>query len=182
MVNAERMKKTIQNYFLFAVCSLGLTAEAKTFTSSWSKSPFEQKVFIENKGQFDGLAENKPDKVLFGASSSGLSLYFTPTGLSYVNYEMVPMSEKEREKLEKRRDEKEKEEGEVKMKGAAHFLSVEWIGSNPNVQIVSEDPVSFYYTYRNGMKANACKKIIYRNLYTNIDLEYVFPADTSGIK
>ena len=154
-------------------------------TSDWSSSPFDQKVFVENKSQFDGSAEKKSGNILFGAALDGVECFFSKNGLTYKHSESVPMTEEEREKSEpsRHRDREEKEEQEeVRMKFVPHYVSMEWIGSNPDVHIISEEPVSFYYTYSHGIKASAFRKIIYKNLYPNIDVEYVFPSDSSGIK
>ncbi len=52
--------------------------------SSWSyKNPFEQKVFIENKGQFDNQLEDHSAKVHYGASCQGVQLFFKGSGLTY---------------------------------------------------------------------------------------------------
>jgi len=67
---------------------------------------------------------------------------------------------------------------------------MEWVGADPNAQIISEEKVSNYFTYSdlkdpNGkttIKARACRKIVYKNIYPNIDIEYIFPENKSGIK
>ncbi len=64
-----------------------------------------------------------------------------------------------------------------------------WDGSNPNVQIIAEEETHDYHTYsyeengesKNVSKARGYKKITYKNLYPNIDVEYTFHPET-GIK
>ena len=160
-------------------------------STNWTSKPFDQKVFIENKGQFDEKNGTESSKILFGARSEGVDLYFSAIGLTYKHDEMVPMPEEEKETFEKthpNREEKEREERKL-MKSVPQYISIEWAGSNPNTKIISEDPVPFYYTYGGAgkdagttIKANAYKKIIYKNLYPNIDVEYVFPLNKPGVK
>jgi len=174
--------KKIFFFFVF----LGVVFNAKANKEvAWSVTPFNQKVFIENKGQFNSENGNE-SKILFGTSQDGVKIYFCANGLTYRHDEVVPMTEEEIEQFEREHPNaaKEKEkEGETMMKTVPNYFSVEWIGSNQTAEIISEEPVSFYYTYADSpIKANACKKIIYKNLYPNIDVEYTFPKDKQGIK
>ncbi|TAL61715.1 MAG: hypothetical protein EPN85_04180, partial [Bacteroidetes bacterium] len=188
------MKKNVF-IFLSVLCSVW---PATLFAQSrWTANPFGQKVFVENKGQFSNMDNgggvtfnDNTSTILFGANSDGVDLYFTINGLTYRHNELVQLTEEEQladgsPRLEK----KEKEEEKRMMKHIPHYLSVEWLGSNPNAEIIAEEPVSFYYTYGGAgrdtnttLKASACRKIIYKNLYPDIDVEYVFPKDSSGIK
>ncbi len=169
------MKKV---FLLFAYMVFGLVnsfAGTNSATSKWSSDPFADKVFVENKGQFNGGLKNKSDKILFEAVVEGVEVFFTPDGLTYRYNERVPVLKKENEV-------KEKEEGEVVPKIKPHYLSMQWQDANPNAEIISEEPVSYYYTYGGGIKATAYKKITYKNIYPNIDAVYIFPEDSSGIK
>lgn len=157
-------------------------------STSWTSQPFDQKVFIENNGQFYLKNGTESGKILYGARSEGVDLYFKVNGLTYKHDESVPKAEEEKESIEKQTHHEEKEERNAR-KSTPLYLSIEWVGSNPNTQIISEDPVSFYYTYGGAgkdaistIKSKAYKKIIYKNLYPNIDLEYVFPEDMAGAK
>src|SRR5579884_3664653 len=50
---------------------------------AWTVQPFDHKVFIENRGQFDQLVGSK-SKVLFGAQlGDNLFAYFTTNGVIY---------------------------------------------------------------------------------------------------
>ena len=158
----------------------------------WVAVPFEQKVFIENHGQFNEKTPNKSDMALFGSQYEGIELYFNASGITYRHDEFVAMTEEEKEKsttaqLDRQSDKYHEEKG--LMKAIPCYFSITWVGANPNPQIIAEEAVSWYYTYGTRkmatdetIKANAYKKIIYKNLYPNIDVEYTFPADSSGIK
>lgn len=163
----------------------------------WIGSVEASKAFIENKGQFK--LKNTDVKVLYAYDNGLEAIYFTPKGIVYHFAEEVTKSEKE-EKEERER------EGKKTYKNAAEWLAHEaeeqkrefkiddiafnWVGANENVQVISEDPTSDYHSYsvkqadgteKNVNFINAFKKIIYKNLYDNIDVEYVFHP-TQGIK
>ncbi|MGE3824222.1 MAG: T9SS type A sorting domain-containing protein [Bacteroidia bacterium] len=174
-------------------------AQPSKKAEQWTiKDPFEFKVFIENKGQFilnDAAAETdsylKEGKIAFGARQYGVDIYFTGTGIIYRHTEVKPYSEKEREEKEEREHgknttRKEKEEAEA----TDFFLNMEWLGSNPDAEVYGVDETSNYFTYsdlsdvngKSTLRARAFKKIIYKNIYPDIDLEFIFPEDKGGIK
>ncbi|HSY76959.1 MAG TPA: hypothetical protein VK890_08895, partial [Bacteroidia bacterium] len=152
----------------------------------WKANPFENKVFIENRGQFN--SDLKADKkVLFYAVVGKDKMYFTPEGVVYRHDDFVPKGDGE--------EEKDKESDVVTAKAKdkdkmvvvqPHYLAATWQNASPTVTIDAGEEQMNYYTYRAGkngtIKANAFKKITYRNIYPGIDLEYTFPKDKDGIK
>ena len=148
--------------------------QAQTATKTWTKNPFNQKVFIENKSQFDGRNNLPNSTILFGVRNDGIQIYFTPKGLTFRHDEFVEMTEAEKEKAEKSGS---KMEPEMMRKRKTDCISMEWKNANPDVQVVAENEVSNYFTYgdlrdksgKTSIKALAYKKIIYKNLYPNID-------------
>jgi len=188
---------------LFLLIAALFPALSSSAQKKWGNNPFEQKVFIENKGQFTDPLQNlygfnntpsvASEKILFGGSSNGVEMYFTATGLTYKHNEMLPMTEDERGEYSKlisvKESAEEEEFAETFTRSVPRYLKIEWLNANPNTQIVSSDAVSFYYTYggahkdaNSTIKANAFQKITYKNIYPNIDVEYIFPKDSSGIK
>ncbi|MGP8214638.1 MAG: gliding motility-associated C-terminal domain-containing protein [Bacteroidia bacterium] len=155
-------------------------AQSQNIKSNWTiRNPFEQKVFIENnEGQFDGNIDS--NKVLFNANIDGINIYFTSRGVIYRHDELPRINLKERGEPEQENDKKNKP------KLIKHFFSVTWEGANSDVEITAEDEVSFYYCYPLNDKhttiAHAFKKLLYKNLYQGIDIEYSFPDDKSGIE
>jgi gliding motility-associated-like protein len=165
--------------FLF-VCAFGL---GNANAQKWSiKHPFIQKVFIENNGgQFDDNNSNRVNKVLYSVQTSNISLSFTSKGITY-RYQKYPhLSAKQIEEQEKNEG-KEREKPEPK----SFYFNLEWKGANPNVEIIAEDEVTFYYCYPNvngnTTTAHAFKKLLYKNLYKGIDVEYSLPEDKQGIE
>jgi gliding motility-associated-like protein len=181
--------KRINVYFI-AFTLLGLihkdaASQPLSKKQKWTISnPFEQKVFVENKGQ---VPDEPGRTVVYTAFSGQTSLLFTNTGLIY-SYRK-PSNKDEREIKEERTKGNEKEEEAREKAEAAHYstLNMEWIDANPRTQIVAEEKVNQYYTYpgprgSETIKAEAYKKITYKNIYPFIDIEYVFPDDKPGIK
>ena len=168
--------------------------------TNWAvKNPFEHKVFIENNGQFDNQLEDAVSKPYYFASSQGVKIFFTSKGLTYRFDKLVKSSETESgKKIEKiigrlkfnKKNEKSESEEEMHGKILPQFLTLEWVGSNKNVEIIAENMVSNYFTYASAyskdkktcIKARAFKMLIYKNLYSNIDLIYRMPQDSSGIE
>ena len=189
LLNKITMKKIIfTNIFTIALLNISFSQE------TWmQKNPFEHKVFIENKGQFatanpssggfDTKNNLKNNPIKYAYSSEGVEIYFTNKGLTYRHDEIENVSENEKGSGEKEREEKIR-------KVIPHFAHMDWVGANPHAQIIAEDAVTYYFTYPNlndksgktSLKASAYKKIIYKNLYPNIDVEYTFPENKEGIK
>ncbi|MBI2270127.1 MAG: SprB repeat-containing protein [Bacteroidetes bacterium] len=156
---------------------LATNASSNGYKVKWNVNPFDQKIFIENQGQFDVVLPNK-GKVLFGAELGQIKAFFTANGLTY-RYDEYPESKKENE-------EKEELEPATFLKHKTHYLAFTWEGANPNVTIQALGKRSDYYVYPTGLtssvQVNLFKKIIYRNLYPGIDIEYIFPDGKEGIK
>ncbi|MBI2271892.1 MAG: PKD domain-containing protein [Bacteroidetes bacterium] len=149
------------------------------YASHWTSNPFEHFVFVENKGQFD----NTNNSIYYGARTGGLDIYFSAHSLTYRHDEFKKLNEEEKEKLESKG-----KEAEGLLKPKTHYLQVEWIGANPTTRIATGEPQTFYYTYpdekdngKTSLKANCYKKITHKNLYPNIDVEYILP-EKGGVK
>jgi gliding motility-associated-like protein len=169
--------------------------EGKT-KASWNVAhPFEHNVFIENKGQFDGKDNLRGSKIKFGIRIGKQQIYFSPVGLTYRYDEYVSMTEEEREAAMEQKEsgasETEKEEAEREStKIKSYYINMKWKGANPDVQLLPAEMVTEYFTYgdvndktfKRTFKASASKKIIYRNIYPGIDVEYTFPENKEGIK
>lgn len=151
---------------------------------NWSSKSFLNKCFIENKGQFVEEEKIINDNILFSSSLDGIELFFTRTKLVYKYTKTKKLTEEERKELEKNGA----KAGINKVE--KYYVTMEWQGANTNSEIISESILSNYYTYANlnsttvhpTIKANAYNKIIYKNIYPNIDIEYVFPKDSVGFK
>src|ERR1035438_4167351 len=121
----------------------------------WSKKPFEEKVFIENKGQFDKLIPG--DSICFGAKSSGVMVLFSVKGITYCFRELIS-SDSQKEQQEEER------EKTMNTKEHMQLIPLQWLNSNKVIPRL-EDYVSDYYTYPKNKRASAGKKLVYYNLY-----------------
>jgi CHU_C Type IX secretion signal domain/SprB repeat len=141
----------------------------------WTTNPFDNQVFIENKGQFDGILPGN-EKVYFVVRLGGIQAFFTATGIVYRMKKYPPLD------FSKGQDPDENGPPKPIIK----YVYSEWKESNPNVQTSREEEQSFYYTYPSGadgtIKTNVFKKITYRNLYPGIDAEYSFKKGKEGIE
>jgi gliding motility-associated-like protein len=158
---------------------------------SWSKKLERQKSFIENKGQFTiPNSFGNPSEVLFAVDDGGTKIYFTKKGITYTFLEMWKKPKDEKE-LERERNEvildaeaherHEKEERKIKTK--TDQVTMLWQNANPNVKIeasgVTDDYHSYYFKQANTQYKNVCyirgfRKITYKDIYPNIDIDYVF--------
>ncbi len=173
-------------------------AQGSSSGSSWSKKFEFQKSFIENKGQF--IIPNyfgNPSDVLFAVDHGGTKIYFTKKGITYALLETTKKSKDARETERERRKEfrspeehirHEKEEHELKVK--ADQVTMLWQNANPNVEIEGDGSTSDYHSYTikqvNGefkivSNVHGFKKITYKNIYPNIDIDYVL-SEKGGLK
>jgi len=137
-----------------------------------------QKAFIENKGQFDGRDQLFNSKILFGISDEA-EILFTKKGLTY-RFDRI---EKEEENIFY------SEAAEENRKIKTSIIHIEWLNANKELDVIAEDEYSNYWNLLNTIdnsainyiKVKGYKKIIFKNLYPNIDLEYIFHPRT-GLK
>ncbi|HSY76198.1 MAG TPA: hypothetical protein VK890_05040, partial [Bacteroidia bacterium] len=163
---------------LFSFILLPILAFTQQTGVRWTTNPFDDKVFIENKGQFDNDVKSG-EKVLYQVTFGKIQAYFTPTG---VIYKYIEPKKTRRGKSNKKQD----PDANVNEKPIIHYVSENWQNTNSEVSILAGEEQSYYCTYTvndsGTVKTNAFKKLTYKNLYPGIDAEYVFPKDSAGIK
>lgn len=165
---------------------------------SWSKSFKSSSDFIENKGQFS-FDKMKSEDIQYVAQVNGINLVFSLNGLSYVRH--TPKNKVKHDNFEEKILEKKlkgeknigreiikEREREAKQKEfETAILSLKWMNSNPNCKIFAEQEVQNVYTYylidsKTNIVAHAYKKIVYKNIYDHIDIEYLFVEGKEGFK
>jgi len=181
---------------LLAILLIGLTFSTRATEGNpgWSAKYESPKVFIENKGQFH--AKDAKDKILYAYDNGSTMIYFTAKGVTYSFLKRWKKDEKESEQELERKNLKsgkshaEMEAEERKMEFKTDVISFNWENANPDVEIIPENLTTYYFSYnikeRDGSEKNinfikAYKKIIYKNIYPNIDIEYIFNP-TDGIE
>jgi len=141
----------------------------------WTTNPFDNQVFIENKGQFDGVIPGA-QKVYYVVRMGDIQAFFTANGIIY-QLKKYPQAD-----LSKGQD--PDVGGEAKP--VIEYVNAEWKGVNANTKREGDGKQSFYYTYPSGIsgtiKTAVFKKITYRNLYPGIDVEYSFKEGKQGIE
>lgn len=165
--------------------------------AKWTAKYDKTKAFIENKGQFqvNGL-ENYNAPVLYAMDHGATKIYFTQKGLVY-SFLKVWQKENDKEERELRKQKgfasaeefKAFEDEGRKVEHETDVIPMFFDGANAGAQIVAEQETKEYHSYsykENGKSKDvsnvkAFKKITYKNIYPNIDIEYTFHPE-SGIK
>ncbi len=180
--------------FFFTLLVVAQNYAQNSAMASWTTKLEKGKIFIENKGQFQkNPSKLNNSKILYGIDASTTKYYFTKEGLTFSFLKTWKDEEKEREKEKsfKTVEEYKKIEAEERsLEYETETVDMIWENSNSSVEIVAENITTAYqsYTYRNSNgaytnidKVKSFKKIIYKNLYNNIDVVYeIHPI--SGIK
>lgn len=169
--------------------SLHFGAAQNTPGVKWiAKNPFEQKVFVENIGQFQLPGKAAAKDILFYARQDGLQYYFTPTGILISRIVSVKRPEEEIEQLKLREGGKKTgdDDDELEFKNIEQFYEMNFEGADSHDTITGDNEVSWYYSYTIkgdlAIKAHAWKKLTYHNLYPGIDMEFYFPEDKEGFE
>jgi len=173
----------------------------KSQQSKWINTPKNHKSFIENKGQFSiKPSEDFNTDVEFSFDGETEDFYFTKSGVVFL---YSTQEKRERSLDEKKWREEKKKQGFANQKEFQEFekaghklkmeydeIRTEWIGANQNVQIIGSEKTTYHHSYwitkQNGKQENvnlipSYKKITYKNLYPNIDIEYELHPE-NGIK
>ena len=163
------MKKPV--HFLICLCilftsPLFLKAGKPPVTKWMVNNPFEQKVFIENKGQYSLPNNVTTEHIVFGSRKDGLSYYFTASGI-YIEHDV---------------------QNSLSDKNAytSQLHQIDFIGANSLTEIIGAQEVKQHYNFKlkgaTTITANAFEKIIYKNLYPGIDMEFYFPENKTGFE
>lgn len=148
-----------------------------------------QYYFYENKGQIiDQKAKPNPEvKYLF--NSAGLNVQIKKTGFSYDVYEVEKKVSKKKQatsentinpKLQKKQNQ------EVEYTSKYHRVDINLVNANTNVQIEANGKSPDYENYYNlehnpkGVeKVHRYERIVYKNVYNNVDLVFFKPKDST---
>lgn len=165
-----------------------------TFLFLFSVFSFSQKNkntigFIENKGQILDQNNKENKSVLYLLNTNGLNVQLRKNGFSYDVYEKTtkPASKKQNQK-DKFNFSKSENQPEIKQKTKFHRIDIDFINSNSNTKLVSEEKSIDYDNYYNLVHApNAItnihkfKKVTYQNIYNKIDVVFFIPEDSTKV-
>lgn len=164
---------------------------AKTDVNPLFIKPLENKVFIKEKGQFSRYAKEMnmlfPEPVLYGIENAEFNAYFTTHGITFQFPERRKIEKSEEEMEDKEKEGKEKEE-EKTIETIWHAVNLQWLNTNPLVELIPEEKVADYYNYDSFEDDKtrydfvpAFKKLKYKNLYPGVDAEFEL-SEKGGIK
>jgi large repetitive protein len=137
--------------------------------------------FIENKGQYGHAVAGYTamGQIVFGYEGFDMPVLFTTKGLVHLQRKIDGGEERGVEKKGRKGP-----DGEKEVRTATdRIITLQWLGANPNVQVVAEGRKQGYHTY--GVlqaKAMAFDKIIYHELYPGIDLVYSLVPQKRGFE
>ena len=175
--------------FILLLSGISICSFAEKKHEKFVAKPFENKVFIEEHGQFTQRATENgitlPEKVKFGVENGEFYAYFSPSGLTFQFAEYKPIERKDGE--DEKEKEGEKEADGPKFERVWHSVNLKFLNANPQAEVVAGEKVHEYYNYagfNNSAQYNfvpAYKTIRYENLYPGVDAEFELPAE-GGIK
>lgn len=137
-------------------------------------------TFIENRGQIVDTDGNVRPDITYVASSGGMNVYFTSSGVSYVfvrQQETAAGTAKKPSILAAR---------EVERSVSTWRVDMELLGARPNVRPLPEERTEEYFNYYyahcpDGItNVPSYRRLVYSNVYHNIDM--VFYENGQGLK
>ncbi|MCS7027634.1 MAG: T9SS type A sorting domain-containing protein [Bacteroidia bacterium] len=137
--------------------------------------------FIENIGQFAGKNQYKNEQILYAIDEGRLQVHFTKDGFTYCLDKIEKTHEHERRPNETGPEyEMRLRMQKIKLKVTTETVAIKWQGINSGTQIIPLDLAQDYFNYTinvNGEPKSinyikGYKKLLYKNIYPNIDLEY----------
>jgi hypothetical protein len=176
---------------------LHLSVLSQSNSSGRFQDGLESKSFVKNQGQFD---QRLPaEGIQFGYEGDGQQVFLAGQKVYFNLYEAKLHEKTESEKAQRAARKKKGfdtpeaftafEKAGKRFDYSTDLLTAEWIGANPDVQLIpsEKDPFTHSYEYRNGVRyasrneVPSYQKITYQNLYPFIDVEYTLHPE-SGIK
>lgn len=132
--------------------------------------------FIENKGQIHDQNFKSNTEVKYLLCLPGMNIQLKQNSFSYDTYT-----------VEQKNTETKRETALTKLKHPEvenmyqfHRVDVEFVGANTQPDIIAENPSETYYNYyttgtseQGVINVRSYKKITYKNIYPNIDLEFI---------
>ncbi len=161
------MKRRFLLIFCEVVFIMYCPAQATSFISP---DIFQTAYFMENKGQFDQYSE-KDREVKYAVDNDGDHFYFHSGGF------IASLSKTERKENDENDDAEEKRTRTKQLD-----ISMQWLNANKNCRILAEGKSKHYFSYGDPQYMSfGFRKLIYKDLYPNIDIEYTIP-EKGGIK
>jgi len=178
----NRAKSFVMIFALLLTFSI--QAQKSSSKKGWSvHHPFEHNVFIENKGQFtEPIKKGVGEPILYSSHKGHIHIYFSQTTLTF-EQDSAYIADTDAEPTAG-------DDDDAHIDILRVFTQINWDGANKNAQVEVQNPVEDYFTYENpkdklgrsSILAHAWEKIIYHNLYNNIDVAFYYSADKKGLE
>lgn len=172
IVSAQNTVKSSPDHSDVAARAAFITRASGNAPSDLTGTSFH---FIQNIGQYGETFDRAPGmgQVKFGYEGFGMPVLFTEKGLIYVQREVKQPDGEEKEEMERKGMTPEAILEKTKI--TDRTVTMQWLNANPHPEMVAEEMSSGYFTYGTlAEKAQAFKKLVYKELYPGIDLEYSF--------
>jgi len=190
-----KMTSTSKLQAIIAVLIFLIATETKAQSEKgWSSKWGDDRAFIENKGQFyirEGKTADKP--VLYGMDASFSRIFFHQNGVTFnFTQKLRPIKNEDHKKENKFLSEEEWREEEREEHAAVlrtDEVGYTWEDANPDAEIITEEQTANYYCYsfysggteKTENYIKGYKKITYKNLYPQIDIEFMLHPE-NGVK
>jgi hypothetical protein len=134
--------------------------------------------FVKNQGQITDLNGNPLPAVLYMLNEQGLKVQLRKSGFSYDAYVVSTQAKKTAERPEGGRNKRKVEAASANEVMTWHRIDISFPGSNPNPIIEEHNALQeslqiYNEKFTGGLSLSQYKRIIYRDLYPGIDLEFV---------
>jgi hypothetical protein len=176
-INIDLIKTFNMNSLIrFIITFSLLVSYSKSYTENINGNT--RQGYIENKGQIiDQNNKLNPDvKYLF--NSNGLNIQLKANGFSYDTYTIEKNPLSKTNAINPLADKFQIPEEDL----IYHFhrVDIEFIGSNINPQIITEQPSTYYYNYYTTgtteagvLNVRTFQVVTYKNIYKGIDLQFI---------
>jgi gliding motility-associated-like protein len=175
--------------FLLIISSMGGSCcQDASDNLRWVKSINTVPQFIENKGQYDDRC-GREEEIKYGVHLGGFQLFFTKSGITY-RKDVAVNKERKKKTVPPTSSIVEEEKTSETREVSSHFLYMQWLNCNPEVEIMPEMKALNYYSFPQKTNkynssttiAQAYAKLVYKNIYPQIDIEFLFSPEKEGMK
>jgi gliding motility-associated-like protein len=145
-------------------------ATTKDSSETTALKPNSSVSFKENKGQVHDQHYKKRTDILYSGSVGGMVYHLKQNGVHY------QLSKVDKWKEEEIPGSPEKEKIKVPSKTTVHRLDISWLGSNPNAEIIANNPLDGYENYYlpscpdGAVNVKSYQEVTYKKIYEGIDL------------
>ena len=179
--------KLLQIFFLLVFITRFATyVSAQAFQNNWEQPYQKARVFIENKGQFDAFQTPDIGEIAYAIDFGSTRVFFGQKGIKYYFLEARQTAKSERDSLRALYATqvplyKEKEQVVGKFAFKSDTFQIQFEACNEQSNLYAKGEQSAYFSYPEASSCKGYARLIYENIYPNIDLHYtVHPQD--GLK